>query len=299
MGLERVTARHQSRLEPDRAWMQFEAARGGVIDEPTPPPRDLRKEEAAGGGGWGPAPAHGHDAFGGAGRGHGTVITPHSALVCIRRLGMRGSRRRPRMTAVSQHRTRLGGTAARPPRRCTIDRRAGLSAAAFGAEYAARNRPAILRGAIDDWPAWRSFTRAGLLRGYGGERLTVRLSSDALYDQLQVARDPNYDAALVSRDPRNVTLREYVEVRWSGSHDSQGYGPMTEHPGRRPVGLGPQFGLPRGPRAEPNQTCTGVARIKRKSSPGLRGDEEQCPASLGAGAGRCMPYIVCFQTCAE
>ncbi|QRO01546.1 cupin-like domain-containing protein [Archangium violaceum] len=81
-----------------------------------------------------------------------------------------------------------------------IERRHRLSPEEFIAEYALANRPVLLSGILEDWPAWRNWTKSALLQRHGDTWVQVRKSSDVTDDNYQEGR----------QRPR-MRLREYVE----------------------------------------------------------------------------------------
>jgi tetratricopeptide (TPR) repeat protein len=80
-----------------------------------------------------------------------------------------------------------------------IERRHQLSPEEFIAEYARKNRPVLLSGLLEDWPAWQAWTRSAILQRYGDERVQVRKSSDVTDDNYQEGR----------QRPR-MPLRDYI-----------------------------------------------------------------------------------------
>jgi tetratricopeptide (TPR) repeat protein len=81
-----------------------------------------------------------------------------------------------------------------------IERRHRLSPEEFLAEYAHKNRPVLLTGLLDDWPAWREWTRAAFLERHGDTLVQVRRSSDVTDDNYQEGR----------QRPR-MPLRDYLD----------------------------------------------------------------------------------------
>ncbi|MBN1207258.1 MAG: cupin-like domain-containing protein [Myxococcaceae bacterium] len=81
----------------------------------------------------------------------------------------------------------------------TIERRDRLSPEEFLAEYARKNRPVLLTGLLEDWPAWEAWTKSSLLQRYGDHRVQVRRSSDVTDDNNQGGR----------QRPR-MPLRDYI-----------------------------------------------------------------------------------------
>jgi len=81
-----------------------------------------------------------------------------------------------------------------------IERRHRLSPEEFLAEYAHKNRPVLLTGLLDDWPAWQAWTRAAFLERHGDTLVQVRRSSDVTDDNYQEGR----------QRPR-MALRDYLD----------------------------------------------------------------------------------------
>jgi hypothetical protein len=69
-----------------------------------------------------------------------------------------------------------------------IERRERLSPEAFIAEYALKNRPVLLTGILEDWPAWQRWTKEALLQRHGDTQVQVRRSSDVTDDNYQEGR---------------------------------------------------------------------------------------------------------------
>jgi tetratricopeptide (TPR) repeat protein len=81
----------------------------------------------------------------------------------------------------------------------TIERRHRLSPEEFITEYARKNRPVLLSGLLDDWPAWEAWTKAAILQRHGEHQVQVRRSSDVTDDNNQGGR----------QRPR-MPLRDYI-----------------------------------------------------------------------------------------
>lgn len=61
---------------------------------------------------------------------------------------------------------------------CDIDRRASLTPDEFISEYAARGKPVLLKGPVDDWDAFSQWTRDRFLADYGDELVGVHETSE-------------------------------------------------------------------------------------------------------------------------
>lgn len=63
--------------------------------------------------------------------------------------------------------------------RCDIARRSAseMTVAEFHRDFADMNRPVLITGAMNGWPAWEHWTKKGLLRKYGEQSVQVRRSS--------------------------------------------------------------------------------------------------------------------------
>jgi tetratricopeptide (TPR) repeat protein len=81
-----------------------------------------------------------------------------------------------------------------------IERRHRLSPEEFVTEYARKNRPVLLTGLLEDWPAWQAWTRAAFLQRHGDTLVQVRRSSDVTDDNYQQGR----------QRPR-MALRDYLD----------------------------------------------------------------------------------------
>eukprot|EP00041_Stephanoeca_diplocostata_P037971 m.1463446 g.1463446 ORF g.1463446 m.1463446 type:complete len:281 (-) comp25134_c0_seq65:3735-4577(-) len=85
--------------------------------------------------------------------------------------------------------------------RCNIDRRSNLSVEEFMAEYAGKNRPVIIGGALGGWKAVRAWTRDQFLAAYGDDTFDIRESKDIAYDNEFGGLHKNL-----------MSVREYVEL---------------------------------------------------------------------------------------
>ena len=81
-------------------------------------------------------------------------------------------------------------------RRCNIERRTGLSKPEFLREYADKNRPVILKGLLDDWPATTTWRRDEFVAKYGAYNVTLRKSSDVAYDN-EFGGTDDFDITLI------------------------------------------------------------------------------------------------------
>jgi hypothetical protein len=81
-----------------------------------------------------------------------------------------------------------------------IERRERLSPEEFIAEYMLKNRPVLLSGILEDWPAWQRWTKSALLQRHGDTQVQVRRSSDVT--------DDNYQEG---RQRPGMRLRDYVD----------------------------------------------------------------------------------------
>ncbi len=66
------------------------------------------------------------------------------------------------------------------PQRHHVDVRSGISRREFLEEYVYRNRPVVLAGLVDDWPAWQTWRREDLLRRHGETPIEVHRSADVI-----------------------------------------------------------------------------------------------------------------------
>ncbi|MCP3104975.1 cupin-like domain-containing protein [Myxococcus sp. K15C18031901] len=81
-----------------------------------------------------------------------------------------------------------------------VERRRGLSPEGFFEEYYLRNRPVIVEGLLDDWPALTRWTPEWLVSRFGDEQVEVMAGRDA-------EPDPDFHA---ERLRRTLPLRELV-----------------------------------------------------------------------------------------
>jgi hypothetical protein len=84
--------------------------------------------------------------------------------------------------------------------RCDIDRRDKITRDEFLNEYVYKNKPVLLRGRIDDWPAWERWSKSAMLAHHGDNSVVVRNS-----------RDITDNNAGLKRDKVTMPLRQYVE----------------------------------------------------------------------------------------
>jgi tetratricopeptide (TPR) repeat protein len=130
-----------------------------------------------------------------------------------------------------------------------IERRHRLSPEEFLTEYARKNRPVLLTGLLDDWPAWQAWTRAAFLQRHGDTPVQVRRSSDVTDDNYQQGR----------QRPR-MALRDYLDQVMgkaaSGDRDPLYLFGLNPFEGLErdyhspPQFLGPTFGFDEGQRQE-------------------------------------------------
>jgi tetratricopeptide (TPR) repeat protein len=130
-----------------------------------------------------------------------------------------------------------------------IERRHRLSPEEFITEYARKNRPVLLTGLLEDWPAWQAWTRAAFLQRHGDTPVQVRRSSDVTDDNYQQGR----------QRPR-MALRDYLDQVMgkaaSGDRDPLYLFGLNPFEGLErdyhspPQFLGPTFGFDEGQRQE-------------------------------------------------
>lgn len=96
--------------------------------------------------------------------------------------------------------------------RCDIARRSAseMTLAEFRRDFADMNRPVLITGAMEGWPAWEHWTKEGLLRKYGAQSVQVRRSS-------AIATDAEFGGKFrIQYLPRRLNLRCNLGV--TGQH---------------------------------------------------------------------------------
>ena len=66
-------------------------------------------------------------------------------------------------------------------------------------QYAARGKPVLVAGLLDNWPARQEWSRAGLLRSSGGERVVVIRSSEVTRQRVESQRNAGTKRAVAGR----------------------------------------------------------------------------------------------------
>ncbi|MBB6249405.1 Stf0 family sulfotransferase [Rhodanobacter sp. A1T4] len=126
--------------------------------------------------------------------------------------------------------------AALAPATSTVERRSALSRNEFLERYYAANRPVIMRGLTDDWPAIRLWSREHFKRCAGDAQVEIMAGR---------ATDPSYETN-IHRHRREIRFADYVDQVFDGGASNDYYltanNDFFRHPGTEALlGEAPPF----------------------------------------------------------